>query len=173
MIAELEGQIEPLAEQSEKAKRTKSCREQLKANEIALYVHQIEKCMPIGKKLGRSWKLQQETIALSTVVSQHDASLEKYRLEIRQLEEQLEKEQQALLEISGEAEKCDGQGEVLKERKRNLEISRKQTADQLQLLSERIQAKEAEQSGIVSRLQEVESQLAEAAKACCGKKKRV
>ena len=69
-------------------------------------------------------QLQQEQMALSTVVSQHDASLEKYRLEIRQMEEQLEKEQQALLEISGEAEKSDGQGEVLKERRRNLEISR-------------------------------------------------
>lgn len=162
LITELEGQIEPLAEQSEKAKRYKALKEELKAGEISLYVHQIDKVHANWQEAKQKLDvLQQEKIALSTVVSQHDASLEKYRLEIRQMEEQLDKEQQALLEISGEAEKCDGQGEVLKERKRNLEISRKQTADQLQLLSERIQAKEAEQSGIVSRLQEVESQLAE------------
>lgn len=160
LIAELEGQLEPLHEQAEKAKRYKDLKEQLKANEIALYVHQIEQVHAswneTKQKLGQ---LQEEQLALSTVVSQHDASLEKFRLEIRQLEEQLEKEQQHLLEVSGEAEKSDGQVEVLKERRRNLEIQRAQNEDKLQTLQGRVDARREEQAVLEKRLMEVEEQL--------------
>jgi chromosome segregation protein len=160
LIAELEGQIEPLEEQAEKAKRYKELKEQLKTNEIALYVHQIDQVHAGWNETKRKLeKLERERIALSTVVSQHDAALEKDRLEIRQLEEQLEKEQQTLLTVSGESEKCDGQIEVLKERKRNLESSRKQAADKLASLAGRITARQAEHDALQNRLHEVDEQL--------------
>jgi len=160
LIAELEGQIEPLEEQAEKAKRYKELKEQLKTNEIALYVHQIDQVHAGWNETKRKLEeLERERIALSTIVSQHDAALEKDRLEIRQLEEQLEKEQQTLLTVSGEAEKCDGQIEVLKERKRNLDAGRKQAADKLASISERIAARQSEHEALQKRLQEVDEQL--------------
>jgi chromosome segregation protein len=160
LIAELEGQIEPLEEQAEKAKRYKALKEELKKNEIALYVHQIDQVHASWNETKRKLEeLERERIALSTIVSQHDAALEKDRLKIRQLEEQLEKEQQTLLTVSGESEKCDGQIEVLKERKRNLEASRKQSADKLASLAERIAARQQEHAALQKRLQEVDEQL--------------
>lgn len=42
MISELEDQVGPLKDQSEKAIRYKELREQLKQLEISVYVHQIE-----------------------------------------------------------------------------------------------------------------------------------
>ncbi|UUZ85887.1 hypothetical protein LJK88_21980 [Paenibacillus sp. P26] len=41
-MTELEDQLEPLSIQSAKAIRFKELKEELKANEIAMYVHQIE-----------------------------------------------------------------------------------------------------------------------------------
>src|SRR3984893_14017833 len=42
LVSELEKQIEPLKDQSEKAEKYKAIKEDLKNKEIALYVHQIE-----------------------------------------------------------------------------------------------------------------------------------
>lgn len=160
LIAELEGQIEPLAEQADKAKRYKELKEQLKANEIALYVYQIDQVHANWQELRKKLdEMQREQLELSTVVSQHDALLEKDRLEIRRLEEQLEREQQLLLKVSGEAEKCDGQIGVLQERKHHLEDNRKQTAEKLEALRKRIDARRSEQLGLEQRLREVDSQL--------------
>lgn len=160
LISELENQIEPLAEQADKAKRFKELREQLKSNEIALYVHQIDQVHANWDETRQKLdQLQQEQVALSTIVSQHDASLEKERLELRQLEEQLEKEQQYLLEVSGQAEKCDGQIGVLQERKRHLEDNHRQLQEKLQTLSKQIEARTTEHQGLEKRLQEVDEEL--------------
>jgi len=160
LIAELEAQIEPLAEQAEKAKRYKDLKDQLKANEISLYVHQIDQVHMNWNETKRQLEvLEREQVALSTIVSQHDASLEKERLAIRQLEEQLENDQQLLLEVSGEAEKCDGQIGVLQERKRHLEESRRQSVEKLNALTKRLDARTSEHLTLEKRLQEVEDQL--------------
>lgn len=107
LISELEDQVGPLKEQSEKALKYKELREQLKNKEISLYVHQIE-------QIHESWseanakltKLQEEQLALSTVVSAHDAKLESDRLALRQVEDRIEQLQAQLLEYSESYEKA-------------------------------------------------------------------
>ncbi|ODB58405.1 chromosome segregation protein SMC [Paenibacillus polymyxa] len=127
LVSELEDQIGPLKEQSEKAIHFKELRGELKSKEISMYVHQIE-------QIHTSWSdatsklalLQQEQLQLSTVVSRHDAMLESDRNELRQLEEQVERLQRDLLQYSEATEKSEGYGELLKERTRNLEANREQ-----------------------------------------------
>ncbi|ASR48000.1 chromosome segregation protein SMC [Paenibacillus kribbensis] len=127
LVSELEDQIGPLKEQSEKAIHYKELRSELKSKEISMYVHQIE-------QIHTSWSdatsklalLQQEQLQLSTVVSRHDAMLESERNELRQLEEQVERLQSDLLQYSEATEKSEGYGELLKERTRNLQANREQ-----------------------------------------------
>jgi chromosome segregation protein len=164
LVVELEGQIEPLRDQSEKAVIYKQLKEQLKNNEISLYVHQIT-------EVHKTWKEQNELltqikdreIELSTIVSAHDAHLETDRFAARKLEDEIDELQRQLLALSEESEKTEVQREVLVERRRNL-ISNKESLDQSQLTAEtKKQQLLEEQVGIQSKVSTVEKQREELA----------
>lgn len=122
LISELEVQIDPLREQSAKAILFKQLKDKLRQSEISMYVHQIEQIHEAWSSANiRLETLKNQELELSTIVNKHDAHLEAHRMNTRRLEEELEKLQEMLLNISEDFEKCEGQGEVLKERKRNLE----------------------------------------------------
>lgn len=162
LVVELEDQIGPLKEQSEKARHFKQLKEMLKTKEIAVYVHQIE-------QLHTSWQqanaklseLKERELALSTVVSEHDSKLEVHRVELRKLEEELERLQATLLHYSEEYEKCEGQGEVLRERKRNLVANEQQMRASLATTSERMRTKQLEVQAVREKLLSLESELVE------------
>ncbi|MNO12039.1 Chromosome partition protein Smc [compost metagenome] len=162
LISELEDQIGPLKEQSEKALKYKELREQLKNKEISLYVHQIE-------QIHESWseandkltKLQEEQLALSTVVSAHDAKLESDRLALRQVEDQIEVLQGQLLEYSENFEKSEGFGEVLKERAKNLAQNRAQLEQSLEVSEERYAQRTAEMNEVAEKFEAAQKQLGE------------
>lgn len=162
LVSELEDQIEPLKEQSEKALKYKELREQLKNKEISLYVHQIE-------QIHESWseanaklaKLQEEQLALSTVVSAHDAKLESDRLALRQVEDQIELLQSQLLEYSESYEKSEGYGEVLKERAKNLTQNREQLLQSLEISEERFAQRQQEKEQLAAKFAAAEQQLHE------------
>jgi chromosome segregation protein len=139
LVSELEAQVEPLREQSEKAIQFKQLRDQLKKSEISMYVHSIEAVHSSWSESNvRMKKLQEEQLTLSTVVSKHDALLEKDRLKLRELEESLDRLHESMLQVSEDYEKCEGYGEVLKERKRNLEQNRSQLEASIAAQNERI-----------------------------------
>ncbi len=174
LVSELEDQIGPLKEQSEKAIHFKELRSELKSKEISMYVHQIE-------QIHTSWSdatsklalLQQEQLQLSTVVSRHDAMLENDRNELRQLEEQVERLQKDLLQYSEATEKSEGYGELLKERTRNLEANREQLIlslstsesrhserkSELDQLNEKLSALNVELDELRARLSDEEAKL--------------
>ena len=155
LISELEDQIGPLKDQSEKAIRYKELREQLKQLEISVYVHQIEGIHTAWKEGNdRLEVLKDEQLALSTVVSAHDAKLESGRAELRALEEQVEKLQEQLLRYSEANEKSEGYGEVLKERKRNLESNREQLLLTLGSVGERSEGRQRELAELELKLQQ-------------------
>ncbi|MEK4510276.1 chromosome segregation protein SMC [Paenibacillus anaericanus] len=162
LVSELEDQINPLKEQSEKALRYKDLREQLKNKEISLYVYQIE-------QIHESWSeangvlatLQEEQLALSTVVSAHDAKLESDRLALRQLEDQIEILQGQLLEYSESFEKSEGYGEVLKERAKNLTQNRDQLQKSLSVSEERYTQRDEELNVLAEKFAEAEKRLKE------------
>lgn len=162
LVSELEDQVEPLREQSEKARLYKELREQLKSSEISMYVHNIE-------TVHRSWteaseklkRLENEQLSLTAVVSKHDALLEKDRLKLREIEETLDRLHEAMLQYSEEYEKCEGYGEVLKERKKNLEQNRTQLEGSIGALTERVAALTKEEAEFRGKAAALEAELAD------------
>lgn len=149
LVTELEDQLGPLQEQSEKAQKYKQLRESLKAKEIALYVHQIEQVHGNWREMSAKLEqLQMEQAELSAVVSKHDAFLEQDRMALREIEETIERMHAELLRISEEYEKCEGQGEVLRERRRNLEANRRTMEETIASQSERIAALSEEEADL-------------------------
>ncbi|MGM0880922.1 MAG: chromosome segregation protein SMC [Bacillota bacterium] len=162
LVTELEDQVVPLRKQSEKAIHFKALKEQLKTKEISMYVHNIEQIHGSWTEAnGKLERLQQEQLALSTVVSKHDAHLEKDRQQLRELELELDQLHESMLQISEDFEKCEGYGEVLKERKRNLEQNKRQLEESIAVQDARIGTLTQEEAEFRSRAAALELQLAD------------
>ncbi|MFC4775425.1 chromosome segregation protein SMC [Paenibacillus sp. GCM10023252] len=162
LVSELEDQVGPLKEQSAKAIHFKQLKEQLKNQEISMYVHNIE-------NVHRTWsesnvklkQLQEQQLQLSTVVSKHDAHLEKDRGALRELEEALDRLHESMLQFSEDYEKCEGYGEVLKERRRNLEQNKRQMVESIGASESRIAELTKEEAEFRGKAAALEAQLAE------------
>jgi chromosome segregation protein len=162
LVSELEDQVEPLRDQSEKAFRFKALKDELKNNEISLYVHQIE-------QMHLSWtetndklaKLQMEQVTYATVVNQHDAQLEKHRWETKRLDEELETLHGQLLQISEDFDKCVGQGEVLKERQKYLSANQTQAEQTIAGQTRRLGERQDELDDFRLKMEQVNAQLVE------------
>jgi chromosome segregation protein len=162
LVTELEDQVVPLRKQSEKAIHFKALKEQLKTKEISMYVHNIEQIHSSWTEAnGKLERLQQEQLGLSTVVSKHDAHLEKDRQQLRELELELDQLHESMLQISEDFEKCEGYGEVLKERKRNLEQNKRQLEESIAVQDARIGTLTQEEAEFRSRAAALELQLAD------------
>ncbi|WP_106766109.1 chromosome segregation protein SMC [Paenibacillus faecalis] len=162
LVTELEDQIGPLKEQSEKAIRYKELKEQLKCQEISLYVYQIEQIHSAWSEANAKLEqLQEEQLALSAVVSAHDAKLESDRLALRQLEEEIELVQNQLLQYSESFEKNEGYGEVLKERRRNLERTRDQLSQNVETGDIRLKERQEELAALKDKLDALHKELGE------------
>ncbi|MGN7355968.1 chromosome segregation protein SMC [Paenibacillus sp. SAF-054] len=160
LVTELEDQIGPLKEQSEKAIHFKQLREQLKTKEISLYVYQIEQIHAAWSEANAKLAvLQEEQLQLSTVVSAHDAKLESDRAALRKLETEVETLQGELLQYSEAYEKSEGYAEVLRERKRNLEANREQLAGTLSAGDERFEDRRAEIELLETKLEASQEEL--------------
>lgn len=162
LVTELEDQVEPLRKQSEKAIHFKSLKETLKTKEISMYVHNIETVHQTwSQATAKLEKLQEEQLQLSTIVSKHDAHLEQDRMQLREIEAALDGLHEAMLQISEDVEKCEGYGEVLKERKRNLEQNKRQLEESIVAQDERIAALTKDEADFRSKAAALELQLAE------------
>ncbi|MDP5273409.1 chromosome segregation protein SMC [Chengkuizengella axinellae] len=163
LIAELEDQIEPLQKQSEKAILYKELKEQLKTHDISLYVYKIEDSHQNWKAASDTLnELQNKQIELSTIVNQHDATIEKDRMLAKQLEEELDQLQSVLLNLSEEVEKSEGFGEVLKERHKNLLQQKSQQQILISEKNQRFDNIKNEQHSYENRLDSILKQLEEA-----------
>lgn len=160
LVSELDKQIEPLKDQSEKAEIYKTIKEDLKNKEIALYVHQIEGVHTSWTQTNeRLAILRDEQLSLSTFVSKHDAILEDERQALIRLEELLEKLQDELLRCSEETEKSEGYVELLAERRSHLERNREGLAQSLTAAEERFEHASAEEADLKGKRVQVEAEL--------------
>ena len=166
LVSELEDQIAPLQEQSRKAVKFKELKEVLKASEIAVYVHQIDQIYSQWSETNAKMEgLKKEQLELATVVNAHDAQLETHRWETRRLDEELQKLQETLLGLSEEFEKCEGQGEVLRERGKNLAANRLQMEQVTESQDKRLAERNAELTRIAAVMVDVKERLASARRA--------
>jgi chromosome segregation protein len=159
LVSELEDQVDPLQKQSEKALQFKSLKENLKQIEIGVYVHHID-------RLYSSWTEENEKIRLlktqqidySTALSTQDAELEKHRWEVQLIDDQLQQLSEELLKLSEEFEKCEGKGEVLRERKKNYDSNRLQVAQTIAMQEQRLQERNAEISKFSEQIELLDAQ---------------
>ncbi|WIM37740.1 chromosome segregation protein SMC [Paenibacillus sp. PK4536] len=162
LVHELEDQIEPLKEQSTKAIHFKELKEELKHKEISLYVHGIERIhtawSTASAKMAELEKVQQK---LASVVSGHDEKLESERGALREAEEAVEQLQGLLLQYSEQTEKSEGLGELLKERRLNLEQNQKQLGVALERSEERTSQRTGESQQLQTKFATLTKQLQE------------
>ena len=119
IISELEKQVTPLKEQSEKAIIYKNTKKELEDIEISLIVHDLDTLNEekTNSKL-RIEELNKEIICLSTDNSKCDAEVSSKKLELSNLNDKLHKNQNLLLEITKEVEKLNGEKNIISERKK-------------------------------------------------------
>ena len=160
LISELEDQLVPLKVQSEKAEKYKRLKEQLKKQEISLYVHNIGELHQAWTEANASLtKLREEERHVSAVVSAHDAELEGTRLAIRKLDEQLETLQAELLRTSEELEKTISAGDLLKERRKHAEENAEAQREAARLAARKLEERQAEAAGLREQRDQTSAEL--------------
>ena len=119
IINELEIQVEPLKKQKEKALEYNLLKEELSNIEIALVSNDITNInYKYQDKKNIIEKLNNELVELSSKNIGNDASIEKNKLEISKLDNDIKEKQNNLLEITKKVEKINGQKQIILERKK-------------------------------------------------------
>ena len=117
IIAELEIQVEPLKEQSEKAKEYLDVKEKLENIEVALLANEITSInVEREKNKTRINTLNNEIMNLNVLGSKSDTELLDYKNDLSKIEEEIRTLNIKLLSLTKEEEKVNGDLKILKER---------------------------------------------------------
>ena len=117
IIAELEVQLEPLKEQSTKAKEYLENKRALEQIEVALIAYEIEVLnTEYQESKNRINSLNNEIVTLSANSSGSDASIDNEKVNLLKLEKQISELNQKLLELTKKEEKLNGEKKILQER---------------------------------------------------------
>ncbi len=117
IIAELEIQLEPLKEQSIKAKEYLENKRSLEKIEVALIAYEIENLnQEYQESKNRIHNLNEEMIMLSTNTNNSDVEINQEKVKLLQLEKELNDLNQDLLAFTKKEEKLNGEKNILNER---------------------------------------------------------
>ena len=135
IISELEIQVEPLKEQSIKAKEYLENKEGLDKYEVSLLAHDIEYYNNIlQQNKTKKEKLEKEIITLSNEYSNSDVKNIEDTNKLEKLENELSDVNKKLLEVTEEVEKINGERNLLKERSNSNNKDDIELADKLRKL---------------------------------------
>lgn len=119
IINELEVQVTPLKEQSEKATLYINTKKELEDIEISLIVHDLDSLnFDYNESKNKIEILNKSIIELSTSNTSFDASLSKKKLELSDLNDKLYSKQEELVNITKEVEKLNGEKNIISERQK-------------------------------------------------------
>lgn len=117
IIQELERQVDPLKEQSRKAKEYLECRSNLEKHEVALLAYEISRLNEENIQMqNKMQKIEEESLTLSSDTSSVDAKVDVKRTELLKLEEEYKNKNQLLLDLTKDVERLNGEKKVLQER---------------------------------------------------------
>lgn len=117
IIGELEVQLEPLKEQSKKAKEYLENKRTLETIEVALLAYEIENLnIEYQKSKNKVKELNNEIITLSANSSGSDASIDSEKVNLLKLEKEINELNQKLLELTKQEERVNGEKKILQER---------------------------------------------------------
>lgn len=117
IISELELQVGPLKEQSEKAKEYLENKKGLDTYEVALLVYDIENHnQELKQAQVKKEKLDKEIVTISSETAKNDATTLEDNTKLDRLESEKARLNKELLQITEEVEKINGEKNLLKER---------------------------------------------------------
>ncbi len=119
IINELELQVTPLKEQSEKASLYLNTKKELEDVEISLIVHDLDALnLEYNESKNKIEILNKSIIELSTSNTSFDASLSKKKIELSNLNDKLYSKQEELVNVTKEVEKLNGEKNIISERQK-------------------------------------------------------
>ena len=162
IITELEGQLEPLKEQSEKARKFLDLREELKVLEVNVYLDSMKKYRDRLEVLENQLKTVQDQIndENKKLVEITFSNKEKTDL-LKSLDEKLEAAKQMYYETEGSLERCNSEIALNKEKIANFTQNIERLDAEKAELQEKTEALEKEEAGRQNRLSYLEKQLEE------------
>ena len=155
VIAEIEKQINPLRKQAEVAQRYFELRDELKRNEVNLYIYNYDNIQNVKKKINdRLNATKAELAAKEKEYIDVSAEYEKLLRESSSIDTTLESDNAELLSLKVDAQRVEGEANLVKERVTHLqsEIARLNS----ELAS--VDAQLVENSGLIASTQEKKEQ---------------
>ncbi|QIL46166.1 chromosome segregation protein SMC [Vagococcus coleopterorum] len=158
IVYELEGQLEPLREQSETAKKYLQLKEQLTSVDVSVTVHEIDELKEQWEAKDAALKEIDQTISqVADSVANFERTLINLRDKRNNLDHKLDQDQQQLLTATEAYEQAEGHKNVLLERSQNTEKNTSEYQANLAALQTKIEQYEAERQGLISELKEKET----------------
>ena len=154
-ISELELQVGPLREQSEKAKKYLALRDELKGQELALWLHSLESLAATAKKAEEDYN------AAAFILNQEHENLdalyrrsETLNAELRDRDAETESRRERISEAEAELQRVSGRADVLEGEKRN-------AAENLTRLRQELSDEDNRRSDLRKQIQERRARLGE------------
>ena len=139
IITELESQLEPLKEQSDKAKRYLSLRENLKELEVTVYVENISKLKSKMKEIENDYSsvknhidTESKKLEEITMLNQKNAHI------LKDIDEKLESSKKKYYSLEGNLEKCNSEIKLNEEKKNNLKANINRLDDEIDEINKKI-----------------------------------
>ncbi len=119
IILELEANINPLREQSNKAKKYLECKDKLKDIEVALIANDISKLnLDYQDSKTNIEKLNDEILQLNKNNANYDVSILKEKNKLKEIEDKINSNQTKLLELTKQSEQLQAEIRIAEERKK-------------------------------------------------------
>jgi len=174
IIMELEAQLEPLREQSEKARRFLDLREELKVLEVNVFLDSMKKFKDRLEVLENQLKTVQDQINDENKKLEDITASNKEKTDLlRTLDEKLEAAKQMYYETEGNLERCNSEISLNREKIANFMQNIERLDNEKAELKEKIEALEKEEASKQNRLQYLERQLEEYSAKLAGYEKQM
>lgn len=174
IIAELESQLEPLREQSEKARRFLDLREELKVLEVNVYLDSMKKFRDRLEVLDKQLKTVQDQINDENNKLDEITRSNKEKTDLlKTMDERLEEAKQLFYEMEGNLERCSSEIKLNQEKIANLMQNIERLDTEKAELREKIEVLETEEAGKKDRLKYLERQLEEYSAKLAGYEKQM
>ena len=146
IIGELEGQVAPLAEQSEKAKEYLRLKEQLKQAETAAFCKDAARIAEQMEKLEQEEAAAKEQLAESLAKSSAEKEqASRLRTKTEELDDLLQRQNAKMTELRGEMEKTEGEIRLREEQRQNDAANRSRIQEEMVEQTKKQAENEAEQ----------------------------
>ncbi|MBA2174142.1 chromosome segregation protein SMC [Halobacillus locisalis] len=166
IIHEIDDQLEPLKEQAAIAQDYLQKKDELKQIEISLLITQIEQLHEEWQHLLQQLEsVKKKEAALSEQVETEEASVEKQRKDMQDLDESIESLQETLLVLTKELEGLEGKKELMKERHKHFEENKEKSEQEQFELSEKVEQLKKVAKEEAAKLSQTKQQRTETKKA--------